>query len=298
MYHALMNQPIAYLERIRDYYLALGYETPYRWARFDDVPFCRPVKPPGEMTLAIITTAAPYQPGKGDQGPWAAYNGRAKFFSVYSMASETEPDLRISHVAIDRKHCSAEDQGTYFPLRALKFLQDNGEIGAVAGRFHGLPTNRSRRKTVEIDCAQIVSRCLEDQVDGAVLVANCPVCHQSVALAARALETAGIATVIMGCARDIVERVGVPRFVFSDLPLGNAAGLPGDFKSQIDNARIAVGLLASATTCRTTLKSPLVWPGAGDWKVDYSNAALLSEQELAARRREFDKAKSDAPGGS
>ena len=34
----------------------------------------------------------------------------------------------------------------------------------------------------------------------------------------------GIPTVVMGCAKDIVEHCGVPRFLFSDFPLGNAAG--------------------------------------------------------------------------
>ena len=33
---------------------------------------------------------------------------------------------------------------------------------------------------------------------------------------------------IMGCAKDITEYVGVPRLLFNDLPLGNAAGLPHD----------------------------------------------------------------------
>jgi hypothetical protein len=64
-----MNAPIPYLERIETYYLALGYETPYRWASFDDVPFSALTKPLAEASLAIVTTAAPYQPGKAGSGP-------------------------------------------------------------------------------------------------------------------------------------------------------------------------------------------------------------------------------------
>ena len=37
-------------------------------------------------------------------------------------------------------------------------------------------------------------------------------CHQTVGLTARHLEASGMATVIMGCAKDIVEHCGVPRF--------------------------------------------------------------------------------------
>ena len=45
-------------------------------------------------------------------------------------------------------------------------------------------------------------------------------------LIARHLEAHGIPTVIMGCARDIVEQAGVPRYLWSDFPLGNSAGKP------------------------------------------------------------------------
>lgn len=290
-----MDAPLPYLERIRAYYLALGYETPYRWASFKDVPFSPLSKPLAEASISVITTAALYQPGKGDQGSGAVYNGHAKFFTVYSESTASEPDLRVSHIAIDRAHTTAEDQGTYFPLQALRALEENGEIGGITPRYHGLPTNRSHETTLEIDCPEVVSRCLEDRADAAVLVPNCPVCHQSVSLAARALEEAGISTVIMGCAKDIVEHVGVPRFLFNDFPLGNAAGLPNDPHTQLQIARLAVNLVNSAKGPRTTVQSSFTWNGVADWKRDYSNAALLSDEEIAARRREFDKAKAEAP---
>lgn len=290
-----MDAPLAYLDRIREYYLALGYETPYRWASFADVPFVRRRKPLNQASIAIVTTAAPYQPGKGEQGPGAPYNGAAKFLSVYSASTSDEPDLRISHIAIDRVHTTAEDQGAYFPLKALKALEASGEVGPIASRFHGLPTNRSHKTTIEVDCREVVARCREDNADGVILVPNCPVCHQSVSLAARAIEEAGIASVIMGCAKDIVEHVGVPRLLFNDFPLGNCAGRPNDPTSQLDIARLAVNLLQDAEAPRTTLHSGLAWIGRANWKNDYSNAALLSPEELAARRREFEKGKADAP---
>ena len=63
------DAPIAYMRRVRDYYLALGYETPDRWAHYAEVPFQPLVKSLAECRVALITTAVPYQPGKGDQGP-------------------------------------------------------------------------------------------------------------------------------------------------------------------------------------------------------------------------------------
>ncbi len=290
-----MDEPLPYLKRIRTYYQALGYGEPYRWEQFDDIPFAPPAKPLNEATVGIITTAAPFDPEKGDQGPGAPYNAAAKFFEVYSAPTDIEPDLRISHIAIDRHHTTAEDQGSYFPLQALQKLASFGEIGGVAARFHGLPTNRSRHTTWQTDCPELVTRCLEDTIDIALLVPNCPICHQSVAMAAHALEKSGITTVVMGCARDIVEHVGVPRFLFNDFPLGNSAGLPGDPDSQLQIARLALALGVEAEVPRTTRQSPFVWTADPDWKKDYCNIEQLSEAEIARRRKAFDQAKRDTP---
>ena len=283
-----------YLERIRNYYQILGYGAPYEWAQHDNVPFASPQRPLSEMRIGIVTTAAPFQPGKGDQGPRAPYNGAPKFFQVYADAIDPFPDLRIAHIAIDRAHTTASDIASYFPLAALMKLAAAGYIGSVSPRFYGLPTNRSKRTTRDIDSKALLAFCQEDHVDAVVLVPNCPVCHQSVALAAHCLETAGIATVIMGCARDIIEHIGVPRLLFNDLPLGNAAGLPDNPAAQDLVAQLAVDMLVEAAAPRSTKQSPLIWSGAADWKKDYSNAALLSTDEIAERRAEFDRVKAAA----
>ena len=283
-----------YMERIQNYYQILGYGAPYEWAQHDDVPFVSPQKPLSEMRIGIVTTAAPFQPGKGDQGPRAPYNGAPKFFQVYADAIDPFPDLRIAHIAIDRAHTTASDIASYFPLAALMKLAAAGYIGSVSPRFYGLPTNRSKRTTRDIDSKALLAFCQEDHVDAVVLVPNCPVCHQSVALAAHCLETAGITTVIMGCAKDIIEHIGVPRLLFNDLPLGNAAGLPDDPAAQDLVAQLAVDMLVEAAAPRSTKQSPLIWSGAADWKKDYSNAALLSTDEIAERRAEFDRVKTAA----
>lgn len=285
---------IAYLPRIKAYYQALGYGAPYVWASFAEVPFQPLRKPLAQCRVALITTAAPYQPDKGDQGPGAAYNAAAKFYAVYSGDAAQDPDLRISHVAIDRQHTSAEDQGTYFPLPALRRAAAAGRIGSVAPRFHGAPTNRSQRVTLDVDAPEIVSRCLADGVDAAILVPNCPVCHQTTSLVARQLEASGISTVVMGCAKDIVEHVGVPRLLFSDFPLGNAAGRPHDPDSQAQTLDLALTLLETATAPRTTVASPLQWGGSPDWHLDYCNIERLSVDEIARRRAEFDRGKQQA----
>lgn len=286
--------PIPYLQRIREYYHALGYGSPYEWAHYSEVPFHPLDAPLSDCRVALITTAAPYQPGKGDQGPKAPYNAKAKFYTVYSGDTQRDHDLRISHIAIDRKHTTAEDPGTYFPLPELRRRAAMGRIGVVAARFHGAPTNRSHRVTLEVDCPEILARCKADGVGAAILVPNCPVCHQTVSLAARMLEENGISTVVMGCAKDIVEHVGVPRFLFSDFPLGNAAGRPRDPESQALTLDLALSLLEHAPGPRTSMQSPLRWSEDADWKLDYCNIERLTPEEIARKRAEFDEGKKEA----
>ena len=283
--------PIAYLTRIRQYYLALGYKHPYQWAHYSDVPFTPLTKALSECKVALITTAAPYKPGAGDQGPGASYNGAAKFYSVYEFDAAGSPDLRISHVAYDRDYTHAKDSNTWLPVEQLLSAEASGVIGKLSATGFGLPTNRSQRTTIDSDCPDLLERLARDAVDAVVLVPNCPVCHQSVSLAARHIESAGIPSVIMGCARDIVEYVGVPRLLFSDFPLGNAAGKPDDKESQRQTLQLALDLLGSATSARTTVQSPQRFSNDYSWKQRYSNASLLSEEEIASRRQEFDRQK-------
>jgi D-proline reductase (dithiol) PrdB len=161
--------PIPYMQRTREYYLALGF-SPYRWAHFADVPFAPLRTPLSRARVALITTAAPFQPEAGDQGPRAPYNAAAKFYQVYSGSVEEKPDLRISHVGYDRANTVPEDINAYFPLTRLQEAAAAGRIGSLAPRFHGAPTNRSHRVTTETDAPELLRRCREDGAAAAVLV--------------------------------------------------------------------------------------------------------------------------------
>ena len=155
----------------RTYYLTLGYGAPYRWAHFADVPFAPLKKPLADSRIGLITTAAPYQPDKGDQGPGAAYNGGAKFYKVYSGDTASDHDLRISHIGYDRLHTKATDSNSWFPLPLLREVAASGRIGELTPRFHGAPTDRSHRATLDRDCPELLARVREDKVDAVVLVA-------------------------------------------------------------------------------------------------------------------------------
>ncbi len=116
-------------------------------------------------------------------------------------------------------------------------------------------------------------------------------CHQTVSLVARHLESRGIPTVVIGSARDIVEECGVPRFLFVDFPLGNPCGKPWDRAMQDAIASAALDLLVSAWAPRTTVQRPEIWNPSDDlgWRdnfmrVDAHNRAALAREGEARRR--------------
>jgi hypothetical protein len=163
---------VPYMQRLRDYYLALGYGNPYRWAQYADVPFTPLDTSLDQARVGLITTAAPFKKGAGDQGAGAAYNAKAKFYTVYSQSTSNLDFLGISHLGYDRKYSSAEDLNAFFPLMALKAAARQGRIKAVAARFYGTPTNRSQVTTMEQDCVDLLALLTEDEVDLAILTAN------------------------------------------------------------------------------------------------------------------------------
>ena len=110
-------------------------------------------------------------------------------------------------------------------------------------------------------------------------------------LAARHLEANGIPTVIMGCAKDIVDYCGIPRFLFSDFPLGNSAGRPFDVESQAATLELALRVLESAPAGRTTVQSPQRWRDDAAWKLDFYDLAKLTPEQIGERRKEFDVVK-------
>ncbi len=114
-------------------------------------------------------------------------------------------------------------------------------------------------------------------------------------LVARHLEANGIATVIVGSARDVVELCGVPRFLFSDFPLGNPCGRPYDEAMQREIVGLALDLLESATEPRTTRQTPFVWSEDEAWKETYARVTPEEAERLhragEARRARQTRAK-------
>lgn len=155
------SRPVAvgYMQRTRDYYRALGYSTDYTWAHNTDVPFTALSRPLSELRLALITTSSPAGTTSKDT---------PKVWSADSAQIPTA--MYTDNLAWDKETTHTNDTESFLPLQALHTLVANGELGSLAPRYHGVPTEYSQRQTLNEDAPAILDRVIADKADIALLV--------------------------------------------------------------------------------------------------------------------------------
>ncbi len=154
---------ISYIDRTREYYRALGYENPYQWAYFDSVPFAQLPGPLAQARVALITTASPYrEPSPDELRPPK---------EVWSGPTAEPPDrLYTEDLAWDKDSTHTDDTESFLPIRRLQEWAEEGRVGGLTARFHGVPTEYSQRRTIERDAPEILQRCRDDGAHVALLI--------------------------------------------------------------------------------------------------------------------------------
>lgn len=259
-----MADYVRYIDKTRDYYLSQGYEKPYRWAYFEGVPFTALLKPLSQCRVTLVSTseiAIRDVEQAEDETQMGIVGGSYAIPSDLPASQLYSP----SH-SFDQAATTLEDVDAFFPTTRLHEAVAAHRIGGLTARFHGVFNAYSQRRTSERDAPAVLERCREDGADVAVLVPVCPVCHQTISLVARHLETNGIPTVVFATARDIVEHVGLPRVVHTDFPLGSPCGEPHNPQQQREILEIGFKLLETAFLPRTTLQTPYRWSKGEGWK--------------------------------
>lgn len=156
------DAPIDYMARTRAFYRALGYPRDYRWAENTETPFQKLDKPLSEMRLGIVITSFP-------PGAYSDENPPTK--QVWSGNVADAPDgLYNQNLAWDKQSTHTRDRESYLPLVAMGKLVEEGVVGGLAERFHGVPTVYSQRETLEDDAPLIHERLVADHADAALLV--------------------------------------------------------------------------------------------------------------------------------
>ena len=120
-----------------------------------------------------------------------------------------------------------QDMNAEIPIERLLEFENNGIIGQlnpVFWSFSGFIPDATR--IVDELTPKLLERINRYEVQAALLIPASRLCHQSVALVARALELAGVPTMMLTVLKDVVESVRAPRAALYNGELGSVAGQP------------------------------------------------------------------------
>jgi D-proline reductase (dithiol) PrdB len=195
----------------------------YPFVRNGRAPFTPARRSLPMLNLALISAAGAYIDGTN---PFDR-NAPAGDLSFREIPAEIESqDLKFSARGYDPAAVQ-QDINSLVPLTRLLEFEKNGVIGQlnpVFWSFCGFIPDAAR--LVYEMLPKLVERIKRHEVQAALLVPASRLCHQSVFLAARALELAGIPTMSLSVEKEIVESVRPPRAAFYEGELGNVGGRP------------------------------------------------------------------------
>lgn len=196
----------------------------YPWVENKRAPF----KPLGRalpmLNLALITSAGAYIDG-AEAFDVTAAGGDVSFREI-PIEVEAQ-DLRFAARGYDARAVE-RDMNAQVPLARLFEFEGNGIIGQlnpVFWSFCGFIPDAARLVTDSLP--KFVERVRRYEVQAALLIPASRLCHQSMALAARALEMAGISTMMLCVDREVLERVRPPRGGYYKGEFGSVAGAAG-----------------------------------------------------------------------
>ena len=196
----------------------------YPWVENARAPFTPARRALPMLTLALITSAGAYIDGT-EPFDTEVYGGDATFREIpVEVGAE---DLKWSVRGYDPAAVQ-EDMNSQVPVERLQEFEGNGIIGRlnpVFWSFCGFAPNAARFS--ETALSRLAERVTRYGAQAALLVPASRLCHQSMALAARALEAARIPTMTLGVERETFDRVRPPRAVFYAGDYGSVAGRPG-----------------------------------------------------------------------
>ena len=201
------------LEQLKDYPFVENSRAPFTAAR-------RAIT----MTnLAVIVSAGTYIDGT-DPFDTNAADGD---FNLRELPTDIElRDLRFAARGYDPGF-TQRDANVQVPLERLREFESNrviGQIAPVFWSFCGFIPNAARFADETIP--QLLERLNRYDVQAALLIPASQLCHQSVALAARAIEQTGLPTMTLGVDRETLESARPPRAAFYAGKLGSVVGEP------------------------------------------------------------------------
>lgn len=154
-------------------------------------------------------------------------------FSYRKIPSTTlTKDMMVTHGGYDNSDVN-KDINAMFPLDRLRELEEEGFIGSIADTLIGFMGGGGNIQKFQEETGPAIAKILKDQgVDIAIATSGCGTCHRSSVIVQRAVEAAGISTIIIAALPPIAKQQGAPRISAPHMPMGANAGEPHNKEMQ------------------------------------------------------------------
>jgi D-proline reductase (dithiol) PrdB len=196
----------------------------YPWVKNKHAPFVPARRALPMLNLALISSAGAYIDGTQPFDLTVA-DGDVSFREI--PVEVEAADLRFAARGYDPAAVE-KDMNSQVPIDRLLEFQSNGIIGQLNSAwwsFAGFIPNAAN--VVDILIPQLLERVKRYEVQAALLIPASRLCHQSIALAARALEINRIPTMMLAVDREVPDNVRPPRAGYYSGKFGSVAGMPG-----------------------------------------------------------------------
>ncbi len=183
-------------------------------------------KPLAECVVALCTAGGVHLKSQ----PPFVLSGDHTFREIPATTPSSE--LMVSHGGFDNSDVN-RDINAMFPLDRLRELAAEGFIGRIAPTLIGFMGGGGDVDRFRTEAGPAIARILKEEgVDVAVFTGGCGTCHRSAVIVQRAVEAAGISTIIIAALPPVARQQGAPRITAPHVPIGSNAGEPGNVPMQ------------------------------------------------------------------
>ncbi len=224
------------------------------------IPWTRWYTPAEQAKVTLVSTGGVYlKHGLHIPFDLERDGGDATFREFPSVVAAE--DLAVAHGGFDPGYAE-EDINVVFPLERLQQLALSGYIGSVAPFVYSFMGHLFDPTRLLANYAPSVAyRVKRMGADVALVVAAGLVDHQTAALVARAMELAGVPTIVLGTDRALLEAVKPPRAVLVRHPEGAPLGNPGNGGKHQEVLREALAAAWEFESPGAIQELPFSWSG-------------------------------------
>ncbi|RMF87238.1 MAG: hypothetical protein D6736_13270 [Nitrospinota bacterium] len=233
-------------------YIRQLWAPDFHYAVQERVPWTPLTRPVSACVVALVTCGGVH--GRHDP-PFAEVDD----CSYRVIAGHTALDeLTVTHAFYEVAE-TRRDLNTIFPLEHLRYLAQQGEIGAVAPRHFSFMGFIPHWQGLYAPAREVAGSLREDGVEVVILTPGSPLCHHSTALIQRILEEEGLVTVSLTLEPEITALVKPPRSLFLHFPPGCPVGEPLEPEKQLRILREVLTELQRMEEPGSMVKTPFKW---------------------------------------